>query len=312
VSADHLGLHGIDTLDQLAEVKSVVPRITRPSGWTVLNGDDPRVFAMRQVTRARTWVFSRDPRSPSIREVLDHGGRATTVVDGRIVVLDRGQPPDALVSVADVPLTLAGLSHFNVENALAAASAGLAAGLPRQAVVDGLKSFLPDVEHNPGRMNVFTLRGITVVIDLAHNEAGLEALIEVLKGVCAPGGRTFLGLGAVGDRQDDLLVKLGEIAARDVDVVVIGHKQRYLRGRTTGDLDRLMREGAARVGVSEVPAYPTELAALQALAAQASPGDVVGLMCHAERSDVLDWLGAEGGVADPPAVLREKVRRSRG
>jgi cyanophycin synthetase len=312
VSADHLGLHGIDTLDQLAEVKSVVPRITRPSGWTVLNGDDPRVFAMRQVTRARTWVFSRDPRSPSIREVLDHGGRATTVVDGRIVVLDRGQPPDALVSVADVPLTLAGLSHFNVENALAAASAGLAAGLPRQAVVDGLKSFLPDVEHNPGRMNVFTLRGITVVIDLAHNEAGLEALIEVLKGVCAPGGRTFLGLGAVGDRQDDLLVKLGEIAARDVDVVVIGHKQRYLRGRTTGDLDRLMREGAARVGVSEVPAYPTELAALQALAAQAGPGDVVGLMCHAERSDVLDWLGAEGGVADPPAVLREKVRRSRG
>jgi cyanophycin synthetase len=312
VSADHLGLHGIDTLDQLAEVKSVVPRITRRSGWAVLNGDDPRVLAMRQVTRARPWVFSRDPRSPSIREALDHGGRATTVDDGLIVVLDRSRAPDALVPVVDVPLTLAGLSHFNVENALAAASAGLAAGLPRQAVVDGLRSFLPDVEHNPGRMNVFTVRGVTVVIDLAHNEAGLEALIEVLTGVCVPGGRTFLGLGAVGDRQDELLAKLGEIAARDVDVVVIGHKQRYLRGRTTGDLDRLMREGAARVGVTDVPSYPTELAALQALVDQARPGDVVGLMCHAEREDVLDWLGAEGAVADSPDVLRDKVRRASG
>ncbi len=75
VSADHLGLQGIDTLDQLAEVKAVVPRITRPRGWAVLNGDDPRVFAMRTTLRARPWVFSRDPDSPAIREVLSHGGR---------------------------------------------------------------------------------------------------------------------------------------------------------------------------------------------------------------------------------------------
>jgi cyanophycin synthetase len=149
-------------------------------------------------------------------------------------------------------------------------------------------------------------------MDLAHNEAGLEALVEVLKGVRAPGARTHLGLGAVGDRQDELLVKLGEIAARDVDVVAIGHKQRYLRGRTTGDLDRLLREGAARVGVTDVPSYPTELAALQILVDQARPGDVVGLMCHAEREDVLAWLDEQGAVADTPEVLREKVRRNGG
>ena len=82
VSADHLGLQGIDTLDQLAEVKAVVPHITRKSGWAVLNADDPRVFAMRQVVRAQPWVFSRDPDSPAVREMLSHGGRATTVIDG--------------------------------------------------------------------------------------------------------------------------------------------------------------------------------------------------------------------------------------
>lgn len=312
VSADHLGLHGIDTLDQLAEVKSVVPQITKRSGWAVLNADDPRVLAMRQVTKARPWVFSRDPASPAIREVLTHGGRATTVIDDQVVVLRPDAEPDALVAVVDVPMTLAGLSHFNVENALAAASAGLAAGLPRDAVVAGLATFLPDSEHNPGRMNVFSLGGVTVVMDLAHNEAGLAALVEVLRGVRAPGGRVLLGVGAVGDRQDELLETLGEIAARDADVVVIGHKERYLRGRSTDEMDALLRAGAARVGVTSVPSYPTELAALRALLETAQAGDSVGLMCHAERAEVQAWLAEQGATADTPDVLREKVVRARG
>ena len=83
VSADHLGLQGIDTVDQLAEVKGVVPRITRTDGWAVLNGDDPRVFAMQAMITAQPWVFSRDPDSPAIRETCStDGGRATTVIDG--------------------------------------------------------------------------------------------------------------------------------------------------------------------------------------------------------------------------------------
>ena len=88
VSADHLGLQGIDTLDQLAEVKGVVSRITRPDGWAVLNADDPRVYATRTAIRARPWVFSRDPDSPAIRETLSAGGRATTLIDGWLTVLD--------------------------------------------------------------------------------------------------------------------------------------------------------------------------------------------------------------------------------
>lgn len=308
VTADHLGLHGIDTVDQLAEVKSVVPRITRKSGWAVLNADDPRVLAMRQITRARPWLFTRDPDSPAIRDVLTDGGRATTVIDGWIVVRDTGVDP--LVEVVDVPMTLAGLSHFNVENALAAASASLAAGIDREYVVDGLRTFLPDAEHNPGRMNVFTLDGRTVVVDLAHNEASLAALVEVMGGLCAPGGRLLLGLGAVGDRTDDLLEMLGEIGARDSDEMVIGHKERYLRGRSTTELEALFRAGAARVGVQDVPAFGTELAALQELVQRSCPGDVIGLMCHAERQLVHDWIMDHGGTADPPDVLRAKVRAS--
>ncbi|WP_193605440.1 Mur ligase family protein [Nocardioides dongkuii] len=312
VTADHLGLHGIDTVDQLAEVKAVVPRITRRSGWAVLNADDPRVDAMRHVIKARPWVFTRTPDSPAVREVLTGGGRVTTVIDGWVSVLSPNADPDPLVELVDVPMTLAGLSRFNVENTLAATSAALAIGIGRDVVVKGLQTFLPDAEHNPGRMNVFSLGEVTVVVDLAHNEAGLEALAEVMGGVRRPGGRVLLGLGVVGDRTDELIEKLGELAARDSDVVAIGHKERYLRGRTPEELETLMRAGAERVGVTGVPAYPTEVGVLSALVGQALPGDVVGLMCHAEREEVYAWIAEQGGTADDPETLAAKVRAATG
>ncbi len=312
ITADHLGLHDIDTLEQLAEVKSVVPRITRTSGWAVLNGDDPRVVAMRPMIKAQHWVFSRDASSPAIREVLDAGGRATTVIDGWISILTPGADADPLVELVDVPITLSGLSRFNVENALAASSATLAIGIPRAQVIEGLRTFHPGPQHNPGRMNIFSIArdqgAVTVVIDSAHNEASLEALLEVLSGLRPPGRRVLLGLGAVGDRTDELLEALGEIGARDSDIVAIGHKTKYLRGKTVDELEGLLRAGAARVGVGDVPAYPTEVACLSALVGQALPGDVVGLMCHAEQREVYDWLDEQGATVDSPATVADKVR----
>jgi cyanophycin synthetase len=311
VTADHLGLQGIDTLDQLAEVKAVVPHITRKSGWAVLNADDPRVFAMRQIIRAQPWVFSRDPDSPAVRDILNVGGRATTVIDGWVSVLRPNADALPVVELADVPMTLAGLSRFNVENTLAAASAALAIGIPLETVVDGLRTFRPDAEHNPGRMNFFSLGEVSVVMDLAHNEAGLEAMLEIMNGVRRPGCRLLLGLGAVGDRQDELLERLGEMAGMHADVVAIGHKQSYLRGRSQEAMDALFRAGLERVGMGDVASYDTEVESLSALVDLAGPGDVVGLMCHAERQEAYDWIAGHGGTADDPATLSAKVRAAR-
>ncbi|MFB6722352.1 Mur ligase family protein [Kribbella sp. NPDC056345] len=309
VTADHLGLGGIDTVDQLAEVKAVITHITRPRGWCVVNGDDPRTFAMRLGSPAKCWVFSRDPDSPSIRTVLDEGGRATTVLDGFITVLDQATDPEPLLKVVDVPMTLSGLSHYNVENALAAASAALGLGLPRAAVIEGLSSFSPN-ENNPGRMNMYSLRGFTVVIDLAHNEAGLEALLEIMNGVRHEGGRLLLALGSPGDRADDMVSALGAIGARGADQVAIGHKSEYLRGRPPSELEAVFREGAASVGVDDVPAYPTELEAAQALVAQAQPGDVVAVMSLQDRASLDGWLRSEGATVDTPEDLKSKVERA--
>jgi cyanophycin synthetase len=312
VSADHLGLHGVDTVDQLAEVKAVVTRVTRKDGWVVLNGDDPRTFAMRRGVDAHVCVFSRDPDSPSLRTALNEGGRAVTLLDGAVTVLDPGSDPDELVPVVDVPVTLSGLSHVNVENALAAVGAGLGVGLPREAVVDGLRSFAPGPEDNPGRMNIYDLAGVTVVVDLAHNEAGVSALVEVLSGLRVPGGRVLLELGAPGDRTDEIIRGVAELAARGSDRLVIAHKEHYLRGREVDELTALLREGAAAVGVEDVPSYPTELAGLEALLAEAGPGDAVGVMCHAERTEIADWLRGRGGSVSSPADIRAKVLAAAG
>lgn len=317
VTADHLGLQGVDTVDQLAEVKAIITRATRADGWTVLNGDDPRVWAMRTGSPATPWVFTLDPNSPAIREALGMGGRAITVLDDRVTVLTDSGVPDRLVSVVDVPMTISGLSRHNVANVLAASAAALALGIDRADVIDGLRTFRPDADLNPGRMNTYTapagLGGsCTVVVDLAHNEAGLEALMDVSEGLREPGSRIHLGLGAGGDRTDEILENLGEIAGHRADHIVAAHKAQYLRGRSMEDLEAHLRIGLQRAGVADVASFETELTGLKALVDVAHEGDVVAIMCHSERQAIYDWLAEIGAVADGSASIRRKVIAARG
>jgi len=317
VSADHLGEEGIDTVDQLAEVKAIVTRITKPTGWVVLNGDDPRAWAMRVGIRARPWVFSLDPDSPALRESFDLGGRGISVLDGDVVVLAPHRDPDHLSAIVDVPVTLSGLSEHNIANALAATAAALGLGLPREAVVEGLRTFATDPRHNPGRMNVYSLplaggSSATVIIDFAHNEAGLEGLLRVAEGLRPPGSSVHLGLGTGGDRTDEILRGLGELAGRRADRVCVVHKESYLRGREMADLEAQLRIGLARVGVAEVDSCPSELEGLQALVATAQSGDVLAVMVHADRVGLDGWLLECGATVDSARDIRRKVIASRG
>ena len=317
VAADHLGLNGIDTLDQLAEVKAIPTLIVKPTGWTVLNGDDPRVWAMRHRAKGKVWAFSLDPNAPALREALAAGGRGITVLDGEIVVLTPGRDPDRLVKVVDVPMTLAGLSRINIANALGGTAAGLALGLPRSAVVEALRSNRPDPVLNAGRFNTYTVPlaaggSATVVIDMAHNEAGLEALLEVCRGLTAPGGRVRMGIGGTGDRLPEANAALGEIAGRGADQVVLAHKLKYLRGMSLEQMDSLLRAGLARAGMADVEGFLSETEALTSLLAAAEPGDVIGLMCHDQRGPVAELLAERGGTVDEPRTIRRKVIAARG
>jgi cyanophycin synthetase len=307
VQADHLGMHGVHTLDQLAEVKAAIVRITRPTGWVVLNADDPRVIAMRRLTKARTFAFSLDPANPVLHEVLDEGGRAITVIDHQLAVVDSRDDADPLLPVIDVPMTLAGLSTFNTANALAGAAAGIAIGLPREAITEGLRTFTPDPTLNPGRMNLFECAGRVVVVDLAHNEDGLHALLEVAQGLRLPGASVRLAMGTAGDRTEELIRSLGEIGGRGSDQVVIANKAAYARGRSHDEMTALFRAGLADVGRTADEVYETELSGLEAIYAASAPGDVCALMCHAEREQVYAWLARQGAEAMTPEDVRARV-----
>ena len=315
VSADHLGQQGIDTVDQLAEVKAIITKVTKSSGWCVLNGEDPRVWAMRADAKGRPWVFAIDPDLPAIRESLNADGRAITIIDDEITVLS-GSASEPLVRVLDLPMTLGGLSRHNIANALAGAAAGLALGLPREAVIQGLRTFAPDDRLNPGRMNVYTLPmdqgSVTVIVDLAHNEAGLDALLDVAHGLVVPGGKVRLALGTAGDRTDDILTSLGEIAGRRADQVVLAHKEHYLRGRTIEEMEAPLLRGLAASGVAHVDSTSTELGGLEALVLAGTDGDVIALMCHAERGEIAAWLEAHGASGDDARTITRKVRAARG
>ncbi|MGH2489146.1 MAG: Mur ligase family protein, partial [Candidatus Limnocylindria bacterium] len=173
VSADHLGLQGIDTLDELAEVKGAVVRITRRDGWAVLNAQDPRVWAMRLRTHAHPYAFSLNPRARGVGEALAAGGRAAVLDRGRLLLRRPRVRGRGLAAAADLPVTFAGLSRYNTANALAAAAACDALGIPHEQIAFGLASFAQDQAVNPGRLNLYARDGVLALVDFAHNEAGL-------------------------------------------------------------------------------------------------------------------------------------------
>ena len=311
VTADHLDQYGIRTLDQLAEVKATITKITRPNGWDVLNADDPRVLAMRRQAAGHPWLFSLDADHPAIRATLAEGGRAISVLDGALVIMSPRRPVHRLLPVEDVPVTLAGISSHNVSNAMAAAAAALGADLPEDAVVDGLRSFVLDPDHNPGRANVFDVDGRVVVIDYAHNEDGLRGLLEICQGLRLRGARVFLSFGAAGDRTDVILHRLGYTAARGADRVAIAELRRYLRGRDPQDLIRRLQAGIIDGGKPQVPVFPDEVEALDWMLREAEAGDVVAITALSQRPEIFSYLRECGGVSADPQLVRSLVRRAR-
>jgi cyanophycin synthetase len=312
ISADHLGLHGIRTLDQLAEVKAAITHITRPGGWDVLNADDPRVLAMRRGIRGRPWLYSMDHDHPAIRTALSEGGRAVTLVDRRLTVLMPGGRSRSLVPIEDVPLTLAGISRHYTQNAMAATAAALGIGLPEESVVRGLLTFVLDPDSNPGRTNLFELGGRIVVADYAHNEAGLAGLVATCRGLRPPGSEVWLAFGTAGDRTNEILHTMGYTAGRGSDHVAVAELVHYLRGRGREDLASRLQAGALDGGAREAPIFEDEVHALEWMLERSRPDDVVAVTALSQRAEVFALLEERGAMRIGPARVKKLVHRARG
>lgn len=307
VSGDHLDLQGLHTLPELAEVKSVICRVTAPTGTVVLNADDPLVAAVGARVRATVVLFSERNSGPRLRRHLARGGRAFVHEAGWVVELAGGRRQQ-IVRAAEIPATLGGLARHNVANALAAAAGARALGFTAAQVAAGLRDFHISAELMPGRLNFYRRGNRLVVIDYAHNVAGLAVLLDTVEALIGRRGhrRATLSLivGSAGDRPDDALRELGELAARRVDELALKEDLPFLRGRSResviGELRAGFRSGGANA--RKVPVYIDEATALRGEletagrlgADQSGSPRVVILMCHAHREEVADYLAKAG------------------
>lgn len=279
ISADHLDLQGVRTVEGLAWAKGVITRITRPEGYAVLNAADPLVMNATRAIEAEKFLVAVDPESPELVAHGGTGGLVMTVRDGTMVLVETGMPTRVL-RIDEIPITSGGAAGFMVENSLFAAAAALAAGATLSQVRDGLASFENTPEMNPGRLNIFERDGRRVIVDFAHNEAGLEALLGFAHSICAKPGRVIAIIGTAGDRNDSSLIEIARMATENADLVIAKNTTHYLRGRTSEELMGLYVQGiqAGRAVPWETSA--NELTAVERALELANPGDVIAVMAH--------------------------------
>ncbi len=291
VSSDHLGELGVDTLEEMAQAKGVIALVTRGTGRVVLNADDPRVAALEEFIGAPIVWFTRNPRRLELLDHLAEGGDAVWSDGDSIHVAFDGTRQS--FSLRDVPIVVGGAAIHNVENVMAATAACAALGVEVGAVAAALQTFLTGPVNNPGRLNLFRAGGVTAILDYAHNEAALAALLDFSRKLqFEGGGRLIVVLGGPGDRPDAQVVAQGRLVGAVADEVVVYEQERYLRGRAPGEMPALYRRGilAERPSEERVVLAPDEIHAVQHALSVAKPGDVVVVVAHARLDELLGVL----------------------
>ena len=301
VTGDHLGLGGITSMRQLAAVKQVVVEAVPRDGTAVLNADDPLVAAMGRHCSGSVIYFSMDANHEAIRRQASRGRRAVTLEPGRngeMIVLRSGRKSLPLVWTHLLPATFEGRARMNVANALAAAGAAWAAGAHLHDIRQGLRTFTTSYFMAPGRLNMFELDGYRVLVDYAHNPPAVAALGEFVDRLAepSPGGARALVTGqrigvmaTAGDRRDEDIVELGEIASHHFDTIVI-REDANPRGRPRGETAALIERGV-RAGMgagarcATIETVLDEIEATRHALDLASDGDLV-VVCVDHANDV--------------------------
>ncbi|MDI3481560.1 MAG: cyanophycin synthetase [Tepidanaerobacteraceae bacterium] len=245
IAGDHLGIDGVETLEDLAFVKSLVIEQIKPGGVAVLNADDRMSVEIKDRARGEIIFFSTEEDNLVLRKHIGAGGRGVFVRDGGIYFKNCGDE-SFLMRVKDIPATLKGRARHNVQNALAAAAAAWALGVPSRIIFCALKGFDCSQEVNPGRMNIFEMPGFTVILDYGHNPSGVEAVINTAKSFKP--SRMVGVIASPGDRRDQDIIELGRVAGKGFQRIII-KEDADLRGRKPGETASLICEGALRGGL---------------------------------------------------------------
>lgn len=275
VGGDHLGLGGIDTIQKLAKVKSVVPRTVFKNGYAILNADDELSYQMREELDCNIALISLDENNPRIKKHVQKN-RLSAVYENGFITIMKGSWKIRILKVSDVPITFNGAAEFNIQNVLGAVMAAYVSDVAIDNIRVALQTFIPSPAMTPGRMNLFNFSNFRVMLDYAHNTHGMRAIGKFV--AATPAERKIGIIAGVGDRRDEDTIELGEEAAKAFDEIII-RQDKNLRGRTSDEIVALLREGIDKVDASKkTTVILDEVAAIDFAITSAQRGDFITII----------------------------------
>jgi len=277
IAADHLGMRGIDTLEQLAELKRIVVEVAQDVA--VLNADDDLCLKMADYTQAeRICYFTLNPNHELVREHIRAGGLACVLeqgINGHMITLFDGGAHIPLLWTHLIPATLEGKAVHNVQNAMCASAMAYSLGASLEDIRHGLRTFDTSFFQAPGRMNVFDEHPFKVILDYAHNPAAVEAMCKTAAQLSV-NGRRIAVLAAPGDRRDEDIDEIGRLAAGSFDHYLCKADDDR-RGRGFDEAPQRIRTALLEAGVedSAIEVIPDEQLAIDHALRLAESGDLV-------------------------------------
>ena len=286
VAADHLGINGIHTLDQMADLKSVVPESVRHGGYAVLNADDDRVYAMRKKLKCSPVLFSMKDDSPRLIRHRKAGGLCAVLTDKTVAIWD-GPDTHTIEHIESIPLSYGGRALFMIENILAAVAGAYTQKIPPEVIRRSLKAFMPSPELIPGRMNLYQFEDYDVLVDYCHNASGLLAIKEFIDNSSYL-YKTGIICG-IGDRREEDSIEIGRLSAELFCKIII-REDTDLRGKAAGETSAIVKRGVECSCFNPpVVCIPDEKQALLFAMENALPGTLV-MLCVEQIDEVTSML----------------------
>ena len=282
---DHLGMQFINTVEQLAYVKSTVVDVVKPDvGTAVLNAADPLTAAMKEHCRGKVTYFAYDPQHPVLVEHREQGGTAAIARNGQLIMA-QGAKETIIMPLAEIPLTRGGRIAFQVENVLAATAAAWALQIPIDVIRHELEQFESNMAQTPGRFNVVERDGAVIILDYGHNPSAIVSLVESLDKF--PQQRRTVVYGADGDRRDDQIMRQSELLGDAFDHVILYEEPSRRRGRAEGECFRLLEAGLAKAKrTRDIVRIDGEMNAIQTALQAVRPGDLLLVQVDAVDADL--------------------------
>lgn len=274
ISDDHLGLDGINTLEELADTKALVLEAVKADGYAVVNADDGMTPYILNRLKSKVIMFGRTASNPLLKKHCKSPESIAVYVRDNFVWMMKNGRKEPVICLEDIPITFNGLVECNIENSLAAISALIGLKVPMEIIKQGMSSFRPDIELNPGRFNIFEMGAYRVMVDYSHNIAGYSAVIKFIQKVKA---KRLVGIiGMPGDRKDSNIREVGSLCAKAFDRIYV-KEDIDLRGRKNGEVAALLEGSILAAGAKKenLEVVLNETAALEKAMLDAQPGDLI-------------------------------------